>query len=66
MMVPVLLSLSAQLRLRPSKLLIPLSYFSILGGTMTLLGTSTNILLDDLYRKAGGPAPASSTFCPSA
>ncbi|MCB9158738.1 MAG: SLC13 family permease [Caldilineaceae bacterium] len=64
MMVPVLLSLSAQLRLRPSKLLIPLSYFSILGGTMTLLGTSTNILLDDLYRKAGGPGFGIFDFLP--
>ena len=64
MMVPVLLSLSGQLRLRPSKLLIPLSYFSILGGTMTLLGTSTNILLDDLYRKAGGPGFGIFDFLP--
>ncbi len=64
MMVPVLLSLSNQLRVRPSKLLIPLSYFSILGGTMTLLGTSTNILLDDLYRKAGGPGFGIFDFLP--
>lgn len=55
MMVPVMLSLSDHFGVRPSKLLIPLSYFAVLGGTLTLLGTSTNILVDDLYRRAGGP-----------
>jgi di/tricarboxylate transporter len=38
-----------------SKLLIPVSYFAILGGTCTLIGTSTNLLVDDVFRKAGGP-----------
>ena len=64
MMVPVLLSLSNQMRIRPSKLLIPLSYFSVLGGTMTLFGTSTNILLDDLYRQSGGPGFSVFQFTP--
>ena len=64
MMLPVLLALGRRTGLRPSKLLIPLSYFSILGGTVTLLGTSTNILLDDLYRKAGGPGFGLFDFTP--
>lgn len=37
----------------PSKLLIPLSYFSILGGTVTLIGTSTNLVVNGLLEERG-------------
>lgn len=37
----------------PSKLLIPLSYASIIGGLLTLIGTSTNIVMDGLMRDQG-------------
>lgn len=56
MMIPVVVSLCRQYNLRPSKFLLPVSYFAVLGGTVTLIGTSTNILVADLYRKAGGQA----------
>lgn len=39
----------------PSKYLIPLSYASQFGGVCTLIGTSTNLLVDALARKAGHP-----------
>jgi len=54
MMVPVVLAVSRDLGAKPSKLLIPLSYFAILGGSCTLIGTNTNILVDQLYRDTGG------------
>lgn len=38
---------------RPSKLLIPLSYAAILGGTITLIGTSTNLLIHGLLVEKG-------------
>ena len=46
--IPIILSLSCELGFSPSKFLIPISYASILAGTCTLIGTSTNIIISDL------------------
>jgi len=51
--IPVVLSLSCEYQISPSRLLIPVSYASILAGTCTLIGTSTNIIVSDLSATYG-------------
>ncbi|MEO7299020.1 MAG: SLC13 family permease [Verrucomicrobiota bacterium] len=53
--MPIMISLAAARGLKPSKLLMPLSFASILGGTCTLIGTSTNILVSSAAHQMGQP-----------
>lgn len=50
---PMIKNWANKMHLPPTKLLIPLSYATILGGMCTLIGTSTNIVLDGLVQDAG-------------
>jgi len=52
-MLPIFVNVAKKLRVSPSKLLIPLSYAAVLGGTCTLIGTSTNLVTDGILRRAG-------------
>lgn len=52
---PVIRDVSASLSLSARRFLIPLSYATILGGSCTLIGTSTNLLVNDMARNAGQP-----------
>ncbi|SNR67320.1 SLC13 family permease [Halorubrum vacuolatum] len=48
--MPMISDLAESVGISPSKLLLPLSYAAILGGTLTLIGSSTNILASDFAR----------------
>lgn len=51
--IPVVMTMCCEFDLSPSKFLIPISYASILAGTCTLIGTSTNIIISDLGALSG-------------
>jgi len=50
MFIPVVTEWCRRLRIAPSRMLIPLSYASIFGGTCTLIGTSTNLVVNTMYQ----------------
>jgi len=53
MFIPVVIDWCRRCQQSPSKFLIPLSYATILGGTCTLIGTSTNLVVHDMWLDAG-------------
>ncbi len=53
-MIPAVHSLAKKADIAPSKLMIPLSYAAILGGTLTLIGTSTNLVVNGQYQTLTG------------
>ena len=52
-LIPAVSDLSRRARISPSRILMPLAYASILGGTCTLIGTSTNLAASGLMGKLG-------------
>jgi di/tricarboxylate transporter len=54
-MIPLVLGIAGKIGARPSKLFMPLSFASQMGGTLTLIGTSTNLLVAGLVLELGLP-----------
>ncbi|WP_319413039.1 SLC13 family permease [uncultured Cohaesibacter sp.] len=55
LLTPVMISVARSIGVSASKFLIPLSFSAIFGGTLTLVGTSTNILMSGIAKDAGQP-----------
>lgn len=62
MFVPVVLGIAHRARVQPSKLLMPLAFGAILGGTCTLIGTSTNLAVSGALAKLGRGGELASQF----
>lgn len=52
--IPIIIDIASRLEMSPSKLLIPLSFAGILGGICTLIGTSTNLLVNSIAEERTG------------
>ena len=52
---PVIRDVAQSLGLSPKRFLMPLSHVTVMGGLLTLIGTSTNLLVSDMARNAGQP-----------
>jgi len=55
--MPVTIRMAEKYHISPSKVLMPLSYSAILGGTLTLIGTSTNLLVNSIFISSGPYTP---------
>jgi di/tricarboxylate transporter len=55
-MIPMAIRIAKRTNSSPSTLLLPISFASMMGGTLTLIGTSTNILASDVWDRVGGAA----------
>lgn len=57
MFIPIVTGWCKKNQVAPSRLLLPLSFFTILGGTCTLIGTSTNLVVNGLMRQTAEANP---------
>ncbi|HXG85572.1 MAG TPA: SLC13 family permease [Pyrinomonadaceae bacterium] len=62
--LPILLGAAKETRISASKILMPVSFASMLGGICTLIGTSTNILVSSIAEKHGLPPFSMFEFAP--
>ncbi|HRF94043.1 MAG TPA: SLC13 family permease [Aggregatilineales bacterium] len=53
LMLPAVISLAGRLRISPSRLLIPMAFSSLFGGTFTIMGTPPNLIVSEALGKAG-------------
>jgi len=56
MCIPVVHDFARRTRIAPGKLFIPLAYAATLGGVCSLIGTSTNLVVNDMWTKSGHPS----------
>ncbi len=62
--IPIVLNVAREAKVSPSKFLMPLSFASMFGGACTLIGTSTNILVNSIAERDGIPSFGMFEFLP--